>query len=131
MIMNRITILKGLLGLLFLWSVCPVMAGVSAPHPRYLTTPSGKETTWKEAADSLNSVLVSQFLNKEKGIFWESAQNAKNNSDVLYWQQAHYMDVLIYAYERLSGSTDSNKKRLAAEYENYFRLWLQNHAIYA
>lgn len=128
MIMNRITILKGLLGLLFLWSVCPVMAGVSVPHPRYLTTPSGKETTWKEAADSLNSVLVSQFLNKEKGIFGGSAQNAKNNSDVLYWQQAHYMDVLIYAYERLSGSTDSNKKRLAAEYENYFRLWLQNHA---
>lgn len=43
---NRITWFAGLLGLVFMLSVCPVMAGVSAPHPRYLTTPSGKETTW-------------------------------------------------------------------------------------
>lgn len=43
---NRITWFAGLLGLVFMLSVCPVMAGVSAPHPRYLTTSSGKETTW-------------------------------------------------------------------------------------
>lgn len=79
---------------------------------------------WDVAADSCTFVLTDQFLNKEKGTFWGSAHNEKNNSSVLYWQQAHAMDVVVYAYERVK-NTDHEK---AAEYENYFRLWFKNHA---
>lgn len=83
---------------------------------------------WAEAADSLNYVLVEQFLNKETGTFWGSAHNALNNSDILYWQQAHYINVLVYAYERICQSTDIKYQKLAQEYQRYFQLWFENHA---
>lgn len=83
---------------------------------------------WSEAADSLNEVLVEEFLNKNTGTFWGSAHNALDNSDVLYWQQAHYINVLIYAYERIHQSADSQYRELAQEYKRYFQLWFENHA---
>ncbi len=79
---------------------------------------------WNAAADSCTFVLTDQFLNKKKGTFWGSAHDEKKNSTVLYWQQAHAMDVIVYAYERVK-SSDPKK---AAEYENYFKLWFKNHA---
>ena len=82
---------------------------------------------WAEAADSLNYILVEQFLNKETGTFWGSAHNALNNSAVLYWQQAHYINVLVYAYERIYQSTDAEYQKLAQEYKQYFQLWFENH----
>ena len=80
---------------------------------------------WAQAADSCTVVLVDQFLDKKKGTFWAGAQGTlPRRTEFLYWQQAHLMDVLVYAYERVK-DTDLDK---AAEYENYFNLWMQNHA---
>lgn len=92
------------------------------------SNPNTETAYWTEAADSLNFILVEQFLNKDKGIFWGSAKNALNNSDILYWQQAHYINVLVYAYERIRDSQEPQYQELAKEYERYFQLWLQNHA---
>lgn len=80
---------------------------------------------WSQAADSCTFVLVDQFLDKAKGTFWAGAQRTlPGRTQFLYWQQAHLMDVLVYAFERVK-DTDPGK---AAEYENYFNLWMQNHA---
>jgi predicted alpha-1,6-mannanase (GH76 family) len=79
---------------------------------------------WNAAADSCTFVLVDQFLNKDKGVFWGSHNNMKNNSSYLYWQEAHAMDVLVYSYERIKSSNPS----LAAQYVSYFKLWFANHA---
>lgn len=77
---------------------------------------------WEAAADSINFTLVDQFMNKSKGTFWASAKNILNNSNVLYWQQAYPMHTLLYQYERIKDSNPS----LAAEYRNYFSLWISN-----
>lgn len=80
---------------------------------------------WSMAADSCTFVFVDQFLDKTKGTFWAGAKGAlPDRTKFLYWQQAHLMDVLVYAYERVKDS-DIQK---AAEYENYFNLWMKNHA---
>lgn len=80
---------------------------------------------WSAASDSCISVLIDQFMNKEKGTFWAAVQNKlPGRTQYLYWQQAHAMDVLVYAYERIK---DKEPER-AAIYENYFRLWFKNHA---
>lgn len=45
--MKRIGFWRTCLILLWVYSVSPAVAAESSPHPRYLTTPSGKETTWR------------------------------------------------------------------------------------
>jgi len=90
---------------------------------------NNESVVWAKAADSLNYVLVDQFLNKDKGTFWGTAKNVKpGESTYLYWQQAHYMDVLVYAYQRLKGSDDEKDIKLANEYAGYFKLWFKNYA---
>lgn len=79
---------------------------------------------WSGKADSCTYVLINQFMNKEKGTFWATPFDVNNNSNNIYWQQAHAIDVLIYSYERIK---DSNPDK-AAEYENYFELWYENKA---
>lgn len=94
-----------------------------ASSPEGTITP--KAQMWAQAADSCNFVLIDQFMDKEKGTFWGCTQNAMpDRTKFLYWQQAHLMDVLVYAYERVK-KQDPKK---AAEYENYFKLWVENHA---
>ena len=83
------------------------------------------EEIWAAASDSCISVLIDQFMDKEKGTFWAAVQNKlPSRTQYLYWQQAHAMDVLVYAYERIK---DKDPER-AATYENYFKLWFENHA---
>lgn len=94
--------------------------------PVSLTATPAKEDvifTWADAADSCTYVLIDQFMDKSKGTFWSTPKDVSGSSWNIYWQQAHAIDVLIYAYERIK---DDNPT-LAATYENYFRLWYQNH----
>lgn len=77
---------------------------------------------WEAAADSCTFILIDQFMNKNKGTFWASAENVLNNSSVLYWQQAYPMHTMLYSYQRIKDSDPG----LAAEYKNYADLWVRN-----
>ncbi|MGN0234591.1 MAG: glycoside hydrolase family 76 protein [Bacteroidaceae bacterium] len=76
-------------------------------------------------ADSLAKVLVDEFMYKSKGTFWSTPKDVEHSSTYIYWQQAHAMDVLVYAYERHVNDTD---KTLSTRYKSYIRLWYVNHA---
>lgn len=78
-------------------------------------------------ADSLNEVLVQRFMNLSRGTFWAVPKNRAECVEAtkfIYWQQAHAMDVLVYAYERIK---DSDPEK-AAKYKKYMELWYENHA---
>lgn len=75
-------------------------------------------------ADSLANVLIEEFMNKTKGTFWSTPKDVEKSSTYIYWQQAHAMDVLVYAYERHKDD-DSG---LASKYYLYMRRWYNNHA---
>lgn len=80
---------------------------------------------WNAAADSVDNVLTSRFMDPEKGTFWIINDNVDPDlSTYAYWPQAHAMDVIVDAYLRIR-DTDAER---AAEYENYMRLWHQNRA---
>ncbi len=75
-------------------------------------------------ADSLEYCLVENFMNKTKGTFWSTPQDVAHSSQYIYWQQAHAIDVILYAYERYvaEGRTDE-----AATYRKYIERWVSNH----
>jgi len=75
-------------------------------------------------ADSLTYVLVEQFMNKSRGIFFSSPKRSTSDTRYIYWQQAHAMDALIYSYERIKNSD----QKLALTYATYMRRWYANHA---
>ena len=78
-------------------------------------------------ADSLNEVLVQRFMNLSRGTFWAVPKNRAECVEAtkfIYWQQAHAMDVLVYAYERIKDSAPEK----AAKYKSYMELWYENHA---
>lgn len=75
-------------------------------------------------ADTLVYCFIENFMNKDKGTFWSTPQDVAGSSWNIYWQQAHAIDVIIYAYERLK---DSNPT-LAQTYKTYIRRWYTNHA---
>lgn len=89
---------------------------------------NGEETPevskWAALADSCDFVLVENFLNKEKGFFWSTPQNIADASAYIYWQQAHAMDVIVAAYNRIRESDPSR----AATYKGYMKLWYENYA---
>lgn len=76
-------------------------------------------------ADTLEYCLVENFLNKPRGVFWSTPKDVDKASTYIYWQQAHAMDVIITAYERLmeEGRTDEAKT-----YQTYITRWYTNHA---
>ena len=78
--------------------------------------------SWASLADSCTYVLIEQFMDKQKGTFWSTPNDIADESDYIYWQQAHAIDVVVYAYERIK---DTDPER-AATYENYIRLWYEN-----
>ncbi len=75
-------------------------------------------------ADSLEFCYINNFMDKTKGTFWSTPKNIENSSQYIYWQQAHAIDVIVYAYERIKES-DPNK---SAIYKNYIRKWVTNYA---
>lgn len=72
--------------------------------------------TYETEADSLTNCFIEKFMNKTKGIF-----NEKPGvwGQYIYWQQAHAIDVLIYAYERHKGDDTG----LSSKYAMYIRRW--------
>ena len=79
-------------------------------------------------ADSLEYCFVENFLNKSKGIFWavpKDNSDRENATRYIYWQQAHAMDVIIYAYERLM---EEERTTEAAAYKTFITRWFNNHA---
>lgn len=75
-------------------------------------------------ADSMELCLINNFMDKTRGTFYSTPRNIENSSKYIYWQQAHAIDVVVYAYERLRES-DPNK---AVIYKNYIRKWATNYA---
>ena len=85
------------------------------------------ERDYSPQADSLTTVLVRKFMNPSKGTFWAVPNNQPNRESettYIYWQQAHAMDVLVYAYER---TKDTNPNQ-AETYKRSIGLWYKNHA---
>ena len=85
------------------------------------------ERDYSGRADTLDYVLTNQFLNTTKGIFYaipRSNSNAASESTYIYWQQAHAMDVILYAYERIRDTEDSR----VSSYKTMMQRWYRNHA---
>lgn len=75
-------------------------------------------------ADSLTTVLVSNFMNTSKGTFYSTPNDVEHSTTYIYWQQAHAMDVIIYQYENICDSDATLENR----YKIYMRQWYRNHA---
>lgn len=75
-------------------------------------------------ADSLTNALVYNFLDKTTGTFWGTPNDQEHNSQNLYWQQAHALDVLLYCAARVK-ETDPNRSAL---YLDYADKWYRNYA---
>ncbi len=121
---RRITVSK--YGTYYIGAVAIDKDGNRSEKVKVKGTPAEKDfrMNWSELADSCTYVLIEQFMDKEKGTFWSTPHDINHDSEFIYWQQAHAMDVVIYSYERIK---DLDPERASA-YENYFRLWYENHA---
>lgn len=85
------------------------------------------ERDYSGRADSLNEVLTKQFLNSSKGYFYAVPHSESNHDEAtayIYWQQAHALDVIIYAHERLRKQGSSRMRT----YEAIMKRWYANHA---
>lgn len=81
-------------------------------------------TVYAGRADSLYQVFHDQFFNTATGTFWGTPKDVSNNSGNLYWQQAHAIDVFVYAYERYRDTSP-----LTATYlRNCMDRWYSHHA---
>lgn len=87
-------------------------------------TPTPATPHWAALADSCTNVLVMNFLDKSTGTFWSTPNDIERSSEYIYWQQAHAMDVLLYAAERLKESDPSR----SALYLEYADKWFLNYA---
>ena len=93
------------------------------PTPPSVPQNEYKPGKWEAVADSCTFVLVENFLVKEKGVFMSRPGDGKASNGI-YWQQAHAIDVLNYAFRRLHGRDDTR----AEAYKRYIGLWFENNA---
>lgn len=106
---------------------CAAFAGVGKTYAAADTYSKLFSDTYAGKADTLTTCLISQFMNVSKGTFFAIPRDRPDRvsaSTYIYWQQAHAMDVVIYAYERLL----ETKPSLAATYKRYMESWYKNHA---
>ena len=83
--------------------------------------------TYEGKADTLTECLIKRFFYTRRGYFFAvpvDRSDRVSQTQYIYWQQAHAMDVLVYSYERIKDSNPS----LAQTYKGYFDLWYTNHA---
>lgn len=113
------TIKNALLSTAFLSVLC--CNSVCAQTDESITNLATEDYSGK--ADSLEYCFVKNFLVEDKGVFKVNPTDSGPQWDI-YWQQAHAMDVLVYAYERIK---DTNPE-LAETYKTYFSRWHSNHA---
>lgn len=85
------------------------------------------ERDYSGRADTLEYVLTNQFLNSSRGTFYaipRTYANYASESTYIYWQQAHALDVIIYAYQRIVDTNDSRVRN----FKRIMQLWYNNHA---
>ncbi len=87
-------------------------------------TPVTSGPKWAALADSCTNVLVSSFMDKSTGTFWSTPNDVEHSTTYIYWQQAHAMDVVLYAAQRLKESDPS----LSSLYLEYADRWYLNYA---
>ena len=81
------------------------------------------KTDYEGKADSLTKVFIKEFMNTSKGTFWVTPKGVNSSNTYIYWQQAHAIDVVIYAYQR---NLAAGNKTQANLYKNYVSKWFQN-----
>lgn len=74
-------------------------------------------------ADSLEHVLIEQFMNKNQGYFYSTPQDVEKGTQYIYWQQAHAIDVIATAYERVKGVSAIR----SYTYKQYLTRWYASH----
>ncbi len=77
---------------------------------------------WPAIADSCTFVLIHNYLDQTKGTFRAFPNDNTDATVYLYWQQAHALDVILYAYIRVK---DKDQAR-ANEYRDYISKWFAN-----
>ena len=76
------------------------------------------KTDYEGKADSLTKVFIKEFMNTSKGTFWVTPKGVNSSNTYIYWQQAHSIDVVIYAYQRnLAAGNQLVFKRTAREFK--------------
>lgn len=108
---------KRILSLLMLLSATTAIMAYNATLSKLV------KTDYEGKADSLTKVFIKEFMNTSKGIFWITPKGANSSNTYIYWQQAHAIDVVIYAYER---NLAAGNKAQANIYKNYVSKWFQN-----
>ena len=108
---------KRILSLLMLLSATTAIMAYNATLSKLV------KTDYEGKADSLTKVFIKEFKNTSKGIFWITPKGANSSNTYIYWQQAHAIDVVIYAYER---NLAAGNKAQANIYKNYVSKWFQN-----
>lgn len=90
------------------------------PSPENPAPAGEQEGKWAALADSCTNVLVTNFLDKSTGTFWSTPNDIERSSTYIYWQQAHALDVLLYAAQR--------NESLKETYLAYADKWYVNYA---
>lgn len=108
---------KRILSLLMLLSATTAIMAYNATLSKLV------KTDYEGKADSLTKVFIKEFMNTSKGIFWITPKGANSSNTYIYWQQAHAIDVVIYAYER---NLAAGNRAQANIYKNYVSKWFQN-----
>jgi predicted alpha-1,6-mannanase (GH76 family) len=113
---------------IILSSAVALLALCGRPLPSSAADPLASiiERDFSGRADTLTTAFINQFMSPY-GFFWaipSSHPDHESQSDYLYWQQAHAMDVVIYSYERIR-DTDATK---ASRYRSFMRGWYNSHA---
>ncbi len=85
------------------------------------------ERDYSRRADTLEYVLTNQFLNSAQGTFYAIPRTYPNyaaESTYIYWQQAHALNVIVYAYQRIKDTGDSRINN----YKRIMQFWYRSHA---
>lgn len=82
---------------------------------------------WSALADSCTNVLVANFLDKSTGTFWSTPNDVARSSQYIYWQQAHALDVLLYAAQRNPALKDDYLAYADKWYANYANNYNRDH----
>lgn len=78
---------------------------------------------YEEKADSLTNAFIKEFMNTSKGTFWVTPRGTGSSNTYIYWQQAHAIDVIIYAYERHKEAGNGGYMGL---YKRYIEKWYES-----
>ena len=108
---------KKILMLLAIFSTATVAMAYNATLAKLV------KENYEGKADSLTTVFIKEFMDTSKGTFWATPRGKNSSNTYIYWQQAHAIDAIVYAYERnKAGGYDG----IAGLYKNYAAKWYKN-----